>query len=215
MCYNKVMLKRGKLKKVFLKWIDECELALRGILLATRRLKFWLGAGLGWVIFGTLLNLLAGGGAAFGLMNASDWGGKLQIMGDAFLGLFGIGRNFWDWLLIFGVSLLQGILIGLVALVWADRKRASSNGEHLQRTGIVAGLAVLGSGCPTCGTTLLGPLLASVVGSGSLVVAGTISGILTTLAIVVGLLALKKLGFEVYVIMVDEKYRRKHARANN
>lgn len=197
------------MKHKWSKWLDDAKLAARGVLLATRDWHFDLIAIIAFLFFGTLLNLLASGNAALSLLMAADWGGKLQILSQAFLNIFGIGRNFWDFLLIFTVSLLQGVLIALLVFVWKKRK---NNTDNLQRTGIVAGLAVLGSGCPTCGTTLLGPLVGAVIGSGGVALAGTLSGIFTALAIILALFALKKLGFEAYAIIMDEKYRRKHDR---
>ena len=194
------------------KWWDEFKLALRGVLLATRYWKFDIVAIIGFLIFGTLLNLLASGSAALSLFGAADFGGKIQILWDALLATFGVGRNFLDFLLIFIISLLQGALIALVTFVWKKRKDSV---DDLQRTGIVAGLAVLGSGCPTCGTTLLGPLLIAVMGSGGVALASTLSGIFTALAVVLAIFALKKLGFETYAIIMDEKYRRKNARKNH
>ena len=192
--------------------MGEWQLAMGGVILATKKWKFDVVALVSFIFFGVLMNLLASGPAGFSLLVAANFGGKLQVLGNAFLALFGVGRNFWDFFLIFVISLLQGLLIGLVVLVWKKRK---DNADNLQRTGIVAGLAVLGSGCPTCGTTLLGPLIGAVVGSSSVALAGAVSGILTALAIIVALFALKKLGFETYAIIMDEKYRRKHARKNH
>ena len=183
-------------------------MAAQGLLLATRYLKFDLIVIAAFLIFGTLLNFLASGNAGLTLFGVADFGGKMQLIGKAFLSIFGVGRDFLDFLLIFVVSLLQGLLIGLVALVWKKRK---DNADNLQRTGIVAGLAVLGSGCPTCGTTLLGPLVMAVAGSSGVALAGTISGIFTALAMILALFSLKKLGFEAYAIIMDEKYRRKNA----
>ena len=210
-------------------WLDGWKLAGEGLVLATKKPRFWVAFLVTFVVFGTLMNLLAGGTAAFNLMGVVDFGGKLQIIGDAFLGLFGVGREFLDWLLYFAIALLQGLLVGLVVVVWrarseklkrgrkdANNKTAETdNSEHIQRAGLAAGLAVLGSGCPTCGTTLLGPLVMAVVGSGGVALAGTISGIFTTLAIILALFALKKLGFEAYAIIMDEKYRRKNAGKNH
>lgn len=194
------------------KWGEEWKIALEGVVLATKQWQFDVVAIASFLIFGVLMNLLASGPAGFSLLMAADWGGKFQVLGSAFLSLFGVGRNFWDFLLILIISLLQGILIGLVVLVWKKRK---DNADNLQRTGIVAGLAVLGSGCPTCGTTLLGPLIGAVIGSSSVALAGAISGVLTALSIILALFALKKLGFESYAIIMDEKYRRKHARKDS
>ncbi|MBR3220329.1 hypothetical protein IKF76_00460 [Candidatus Saccharibacteria bacterium] len=200
------------MRKKWSKWWDELSLALKGVLLATRYRKFNLIAVVAFLIFGALLNLLASGTASLSLFGVADFGGKMQIIWDALLGIFGVGRNFLDFLLIFFISLLQSILIGLVAFVWKKRKDSV---DDLQRTGIVAGLAVLGSGCPTCGTTLLGPLVAAVVGSGGVALASALSGIFTALAIILAIFALKKLGLETYAIIMDEKYRRKNAGQNH
>lgn len=207
-----------------LDWLDQWRLAFSGMVLATRDWRFLLVAMVGFLFFGTLMNLLAGGTAAFNLLAAADFGGKMGIIGDAFLNNFGVGRAFYDWLVVFFVAILQGVLIGLVVLVWRrraaearrtktlsdDMEVAMEGSAHLERTGLAAGLAVLSSGCPTCGTTLLAPLLGAVSSSGGMALAGTISGILMIAAVVVGLYALKKLGLEAYVILGN--VRRKNAK---
>lgn len=169
------------------------------------------------------MNLLAGGLAAFKLMGVADFGGKLRIVGDALLAVFGVGRNFWDFLLTFAVALLQGVLVGLVVIVWRARKkelqrsaekRADENfavTDDLQRTGIAAGLAVLGAGCPTCGTTLLAPLIGAVSSSGGLALAGTLSGVLTALSIVIALVALRKIGKEAFVELTRSNSKRRRS----
>ena len=75
----------------------------------------------------------------------------------------------------------------------------ASQSDNLQRTGLAAGLAVLGSGCPTCGTTLLAPLIGAIGSSGGLALAGFLSGALTALSMIVALLALQKIGKEAFV----------------
>ena len=197
-------MKWSKVKSKFAKWCDEWLLALNGVKLAAKNWKFIVVTVVAFLLFGTLLNLLASGFAAFNLMAAVDFGGKMQIIGNAFLGIFGINKTFLDWAQVFFISLLQGILIGLVALVWRKKR---TNSTSLQNTGIVAGLAVLGSGCPTCGTSLIAPIVGTIFSSGSYAIAGTISGIITALAIVVALLTFKKVGEEAYVIIVSERYK--------
>ena len=79
----------------------------------------------------------------------------------------------------------------------------------IRKAGIITGLIALGAGCPTCGTTLLTPLLGALFSTGGLAMVGVISGIVTALAIVIAILSLKRLGEETYVIIVNEKYMRK------
>ena len=205
--YN-ISMKWSKIKSKLAKWGDEWLLAFGGLKLALKSWKFVVVAGVMFLFFGTLLNLLSSGFAAFNLMATLDFGGKMQIIFDAFLGIFGINKAFLDWLPIFCISLLQGALIGMIVLVW---KKKRENSVNLQNTGIAAGLAILGSGCPTCGTSLIAPIIGALFSSGSYAVAGTISGIITFAAIIVALLAFKKVGEEVYVIIVSEKHKRRNS----
>jgi len=201
------------------RWLDEWKLAGSGVILATREPRFLIVALLTFVIFGTIMNLFSGSTAALDLFWQVDTLGKLKIIGDGFLGLFGVGRNFFDWLLLFVVTVLQSILIGLVALVWQKRRRNQSqseqvtatatNADNVQNAGIAAGLAVLGTGCPTCGTTLLAPLIGTLFSTSSYALAGTISGLLTAAAVIVALLTLKRLGNDAYAMIISERYQKK------
>ena len=75
-------------------------------------------------------------------------------------------------------------------------------------TGISAGLAMLGTGCPTCGTALLAPVIGAIF-SGSSAIVGTVSWIVTILAVFIALFSLKKIGEDAYVIMISEEYKKK------
>lgn len=199
------------------KWLDEWKLALSGILLATREKKFLLAFVITFIVFGTLMTLLSGSTAALGLFWSVDLGGKLKIIGDGFLGLFGVGRNFWDFLLTFVVTFLQSILIGLVVLVWQKRRSqkaqvaaAASNSENVQNAGLAVGLAVLGTGCPTCGTTLLAPVIGALFSTSSYTLASAVSGLLTATAIIIALLSLKHIGNSAYALIISERYQNHH-----
>ena len=111
----------------------------------------------------------------------------------------------------FFLSLLQGILIGLIVLLWHKKRTSSesSNSANVEKAGIITGLIALGAGCPTCGTTLLTPLLGALFSTGGMAMVGVISGLVTALAIIIAILSLKRLGVETYVIIINEKYMRK------
>ncbi len=195
------------------KWLDEFVLAGKGILLAMRERRFWVGFVIAFLFFGTLINLLAGGFSKFQLMGAVGLGGSMKIILDAMLGVFGYKMIVTEWIPVFFLSLLQGILIGLIVLLW-HKKRVTKNGDssnsaNVEKAGIITGLIALGAGCPTCGTTLLTPLLGALFSTGGLAMVGVISGVVTALAIIIAILSLKRLGEETYVIIVNEKYMRK------
>ena len=191
-----------------------------GLVLATKKPKFWITFFVVFALFGTLLSLLSGGMNAISLFFATDLGGKFEILRDGFLALFGVGKAFGDWALLFMIAFLQAILISLIALVWKKRAAGQKNGalaknskdsnsSNVQGASIAALLALLGSGCPTCGTALITPIISSIFSSGSLAIAGTISGIITAIAIIILLFSIKKVGLEAYVIIIDEKWRLK------
>lgn len=204
------------------RWLDECKMALSGVVLATRERQFLLTFAISFVIFGTIMNLLSGSTAALNLFWASDLGGKLKIIGDTFLANFGIGRELGDWLFTFVITILQSILIGLVVMVWHKRRqarreqknmkedKADSNSSNLQDAGLVAGLAILGSGCPSCGTTLLAPIISTIFSSGGYALAGTISGVLNVAAVLLALFALKRVGKDAFVLITSEHYQKRH-----
>ena len=186
------------------KWLDGFVLAGKGILLATKEKRFWYGFIPAFLLFGLMMNLLAGGLSKFELIRLLGFPDGLRVIGESFLAIFGIGQPFLDWLPVFCIALLQGILIGLIVLLW--HKKKEQNAANLERAGIITGLIALGAGCPTCGTTLITPLIGAFFSTGSLAIAGTISTIVTWLAILIALLALKRLGEETYVIIINEKY---------
>ena len=186
------------------KGLDEFILAGRGILLATKEKRFWCGFIPAFIFFGFLMNLLSGGFSKFELMSALGFPANLKILGNSLIGIFGVNQPFLDWLPIFAISILQGILIGLIILLW--NKKKAQNSANLEKAGIITGLIALGAGCPTCGTTLLTPLIGAIFSTSGLAITGTISAIVTWLAIIIAILSLKRLGEESYVTMVNEKY---------
>lgn len=221
LCYNDDMKNGGKGSRIGARldrWLDEWKMAFSGVLLATRDLRFLITAVISFIIFGTLMNLLSSSTAALNLFWATDLGGKLQILGDSFLATFGVGRNFWDWLLTFFIVILQSTLIGLVVFVWQKKRRSRreqflagvQNSDNLQSAGLVAGLAILGSGCPTCGTTLLMPIIGTVFSSSGYLFAGVVSGLLTAGAIILALFTLKRIGRDAYALVLSENYQRRH-----
>lgn len=186
------------------KWLDEFVLAGKGILLATKERRFWYGFIPAFFFFGLLMNLLSGGFSKFELMSALGFPDNLKIIGNSFIAIFGINQPFLDWLPIFAISVLQGILIGLIVLLW--NKKKSQNSANLEKAGIITGLIALGAGCPTCGTTLLTPLIGAIFSTGGLAITGAISTIITWVAIIIAILSLKRLGEETYVTIINEKY---------
>ncbi len=207
------------------RFFDEFTLAGRGLLLATRKKNFWLAFAVTFVVFGTLINLLSSGFTSFQLIGSclgnGDFVGTFRIIGNAFLAIFGIGREFLDFALNLALTLLQSILIALVVFVFKHNRKTKRTEEKtdsgaLESSAIVAGLAVLGSGCPTCGTTLLAPVLGAILSgtTGAVKLAGTLSLLLNIGAILLAVLVFRKLGYQTYAIIKSEEFKEKHHEKN-
>jgi hypothetical protein len=216
------------------KFFDDFAIAGRGLLLATRKKSFWPPFILTFLIFGTLINLLSSGFVSFqligGCLSSGDIGGALKIIGGAFLAIFGVGRAFTDFIFNFILTLLQSILIALVVFVAKHNRRKkrtkkaeegdipktspikSEGSSGLESSALVAGLAVLGSGCPTCGTTLLAPVFGAILSgtTGAVSLAGTLSLILNIIAILIAILVFRKLGVQTYAIIKSEHFKENH-----
>ncbi|MBQ3293751.1 hypothetical protein IJG96_01285 [Candidatus Saccharibacteria bacterium] len=208
------------------RFFDEFALAGRGLLLATRKKNFWIAFAVTFVVFGTLINLLSSGFTSFQLigscLSGGDFAGALKIIGNAFLAIFGVGRDFLDFALNFALTLLQSVLVALVVFVFKHNRKTKHAEEKadsgaLESSAIVAGLAVLGSGCPTCGTTLLAPVLGALLSgtTGAVKLAGTLSLLLNIGAILLAILVFRKLGYQTYAIIKSEEFKEKHHEKNS
>ena len=178
--------------------------------MATHEKRFCYGFVPAFLFFGLLMNLLSGGFSKFELMGAVGFPDNLKILGENFLGIFGFNRFFLDWLPTFALATMQGVLIGLIVYLWAKKREAGSkNSENIEKAGIITGLIALGAGCPTCGTTLLTPLLCTLFSTGGIAATGAISMIVTWVAVIIAILSLKRLGVETYATIVNEKFMKK------
>jgi len=220
--------RKSRLRASVLRFFDDLGLAGRGFLLASRKREFWLVFIPTFLLFGLLINLLANGFSSFRLIFSGNLVLAGNILRSAFLGVFGIGKNLPDFLLNFWLTFLQASLISLVVFVYrynrrkaarspalAEERKDSSLGTKsssgIESSALVAGLAILGSGCPTCGTTLLAPLLSTLFSgvAGGVALAGKLAVVFNCLAILLGFFAFRKLGLETYAIIKSEQYMRK------
>ena len=119
----------------------------------------------------------------------------------------GVGRTWPDFFYLTTLNLVQSTLVGLLFFILNFRKQSLP--DELQRTGIIASFFLLSSGCPTCGTALLAPVIISILGSSGLALVGTISAVLNSTSLLLAFFVFKKIGYEAYIIVEDEKYRTK------
>lgn len=161
-----------------------------------------------FLIFGFLLNFFAAGLSNWQLFQLSNLSGKLVLFANTLLAVFGIGRTLTDFLFLTAITTLQSILFGLLFFTLHYRRQNLT--DNLQRTGIVASFFLLASGCPTCGTALLAPILISLLGSSGLALVGTVSVVLNLVSVLLALYVFQKIGYESYIILEDQKYQSRH-----
>lgn len=185
MVYNENMWKRTQCW--FVAWWE----GLRRIVGCLRR-PAYLALGVAvFVIFGLLLALLSVGTTDLGLLFAGvDAGVKWGIIGRAALSVVGDPQ-------ILLLTLVQTLQI--VALARIVRQPKACRVGDVEGVGIVAILALLGVGCPTCGLSLLAPVLLAVFGSGALVAGSVLGGVIRVVALIVGIVMIKQLGGRIRV----------------
>lgn len=188
------------------KYFDEWKMTGEALVISFKKPCFWGAFIFTFTFFGTLMNLLSAGFSGLTILFQVDFSTALGMLGNAFFGLFGVNRTFLDWLPIFFICLIQAILIGLIVVVWRSKKRFSAASDALTSAGLVTGLAVLGAGCPTCGTSLLMPIITTIFSGSTLAIAGALSAIITILAIILALFAIKRVGTDAYAYLMSEKY---------
>lgn len=201
----------NKIRRKGAKYLDGFILAGKGIALATKRPSFNLTAIVTSIVFGMILHFFSTGLNNWDLFWQVDSLEKIKLLGKMFTYFWGVSQAFLDWLVIFSIALLQGVLVGLLVLLRQEKKifQAEELNDNIQNVGLVAGLALLGSGCPTCGTVFLAPLLGTIFSSGGYAIAGKMASWLTTISFLVALVSLRKLGMDTYAIMVSNRRKRK------
>ena len=138
---------------------------------------------------------------------------KLEVLGrvfakiaDNFSSLYGI--------LIIIMSALQALTIMLIAFTWRSReKNVAIDGASAGGIGAVFGFLALG--CPTCGISMLAPLLTAFAGTGAMAAAESISHALIILAFGLLTYTVIKLGYISFITISTNKYKeKKHAESN-
>ncbi len=93
------------------------------------------------------------------------------------------------------VSLVQGISIAALAYVFRHQKTIDPS--LVGGSSVVGLLAVLGLGCPACGTSLLTPIVAIFVSGSAVAVSERIMLVLLPFALIIGLYGLYVVGLKV------------------
>ena len=135
------------------------------------------------------------------------FGEKLAVLASPFASIAQVSGLYTVILMVL-LSLAQGISIAMLAYVVKHQKKLDA--ELLGGSSLVSLLALVGIGCPACGTSLLTPIVALFVSGSAVALSEKIMVFLLPFALIVGVYGLYAIGLKTATI-----HRRIHAAHNN
>lgn len=187
--------------KLFWKsFFDKTVLSLVGIGRVLRDWRYTLIAMSVAFLFGVMFSMLSVGTTEWNLLlSRLPLGEKVGIIGDAFVRLFADASTI-DGVLLLVVVLLQGVTIALLVFSLVAEQKIKKQKQAANRrageTAFASAVVTLGLGCSTCGASLIIPLLSVI--STSAVFIGTVTLLITIVAIILLLYSSWKMGFSAY-----------------
>jgi uncharacterized membrane protein HdeD (DUF308 family) len=210
---RKVNKFQRKLKNLFETFVDRCKFAVIGYKYLLSRPRYIIAMVISFLIFLYILSQLQNSGANWQLLwSGLDFGTKMQIFGKT---LFSMLENFTSLLgvLIVILALMQSLCVA--GIVFAIRHRQKDDALNGASTGSIASiLAFITLGCPTCGMTLLTPLLTMIAGTSAVALAEKLGIILSVVAFALLFFTLVQLGYQIFVNVSAERAKEKHAKSN-
>ncbi|MFV0484810.1 MAG: hypothetical protein ACK5MU_01080 [Candidatus Saccharimonadales bacterium] len=201
-----------KLRNTLDLWVDETKMSIVGIGVALKRPKTIIATTVFPLLFAYILTLFKNGTGTWNLFwSGIPFGGKLNAGLSVWQRVL---ENFtsWDGLLIILLSVLQGLTIAMLLYVWKNReKKAAVAG--LEAGGVGTALGFLALGCPSCGISLLTPLLTTIAGTGAMALADTLGWIFMILAFILLLHALRRMGYSAFIMKSSKRHKEKHAKS--
>lgn len=204
-------------KKRVAKWfgdlVDKAKFALVGYRYLLERSKYIVCFLLSAVLFLYILAQLQEGGVSWSLLwsglpfakKIGVFGTSLALMGDCFTSLHG--------LVLVLLALMQGLAVA--GIVFALRNREKDQAiNHASTSSIASVLAIVTLGCPTCGITLLTPILTMIAGASAVAMAERIGIFLTIIAFILLLYTLIQLGYLIFVNVSANRAKEKNAKSN-
>lgn len=179
------------------KYLSETKDAFSSLLYAAKHVRFWVAFVIAFLIFGYLISFLQNFSQNTSLLTSQlEFTDKIEVLVEVPLVLGSFFTYFFGVLLFF-VLILQSICIAL--LVFSKKLVNISDAKSVRSSGFSSIIIALGLGCPSCGTSLLAPLVSIIFGSSSLLALGWISNIVTTLALLICLWTIRRLGYIIYL----------------
>jgi hypothetical protein len=129
-------------------------------------------------------------------MPSSD---RLGILGQVFISIFDNVKQGLNGLLVIILALLQGVAITLMiyAKKYSQAKTVCRIGKDSGLQGVALLVSFIGVGCPTCGTSLIAPILAVFVSGISSVYMNLIGNLILVISCLLCIFAILNLIYQM------------------
>ena len=210
---RKVNKFQHKLKNLFETFVDRCKFAVVGFKYLLTRRRYVIALVISFLVFLYILSQLQNNGANWQLLwSGLDFGSKMQVLGRSFRSMLDNFTSFQGILIVL-LALMQALCV--VGIVFAIRHRQKDDAINGASAGSIASiLAFVTLGCPTCGMTLLTPLLTMIAGTSAVALAEKLGIVLSIVAFVLLFATLVHLGYLIFVNVSAERAKEKHAKSN-
>ena len=180
---RKVNKFQRKLKNLFETFVDRCKFAVVGYKYLLSRRRYIVALVISFLVFLYILSQLQNSGANWQLLwSGLDFGYKMQVFGRSLLSMLENFTSFMGIIIII-LALMQSLCVA--GIVFAIRHRQKDEAINGASAGSIASiLAFVTLGCPTCGMTLLTPLLTMIAGSSAVALAEKLGVVLSIVAFV-------------------------------
>ena len=204
----------ARLKDRFLLALDHIKLGGIGISYLLTFKKYLLLFIFGWLFFLYFLTFFKDGNSNLMLLFSSiAIEQKLNLLWRVLLGCFGNFLSLYGLSLVL-LSLLQGLAIALMVYTWRNKYKDQTLSSASTST-VASALGFVALGCPSCGISLLTPILSALAGASASILAERVGAVLTIVAFGLLFYSVFHLGYLVFVIVSARKYKEKHAPKNH
>ena len=200
----------ASLKDFFLQTLDQIKLGGIGISYLLSFKKYLLLFLFSWLFFLYFLNFFKDGSGNLALLfSGISIEQKLGLLWRVLLSCFSSFVSLCGLSLVL-LSLLQGLAIALMVYAWRHKSKDQALSTASTST-VASALGFVALGCPSCGISLLTPLLSALAGASASILAEKVGIFLTILAFILLFYSVFHLGYLVFILVSAKKYKEKHA----
>ena len=204
----------ARLKDLFLQALDQIKLGGIGVAYLLSFKKYLLLFVFSWLFFLFFLTFFKDGSGNLALLfSGISIGQKFSLLWRVLLACFGNFLSLYGLSLVL-LSLLQGLAIALMVYAWRHKNKDQALSSASTST-VASALGFVALGCPSCGISLLTPLLSALAGASASVLAEKVGAVLTIVAFVLLFYSVFHLGYLVFILVSAKKYKEKHASKNH